>query len=284
MIHTLYTTRPHEKLKKFTSPVCVILCAMEKIDFAGISTVGWTVIGFIAFLLFVFLILLIRRGIKFGFGDKTLSVGQKKEVNEKLESLKREIDQKEKDRRHDEELRKELFRQATKIDENEKNDEKRIIRRLNVRIKNIFSQSLKCEMPLLSLIENIKDVYQERIDDNNLRNKLSLTERRGYLEDILTNIQRTYERFLLYVPSVPCNQEHYPKWAEVKPAFEKLTADWADCIVEILNNRINEKITMYEEAREKFLLDESRKNACDLPMEKNKIYLRRLENKDRLLI
>lgn len=257
---------------------------MEKIDFAGISTVGWAVIGFIAFLLFVFLILLIRRGVKFGFGDKTLSVGQEKEVNEKLEALKNEIAQKEKDRRHDEELRKELFRQAAKIDENEKNDEKRIIRRLNVRIKNIFSQSLKCEMPLLSLIENIKDVYQERIDDNNLRDRLSLTERRGYLEDVLTNIQRTYERFLLYVPSVPCNQEHYPKWAEVKPAFEKLTADWADCIVEILNNRINEKITMYEEAREKFLLDESRKNACDLPMEKNKIYLRHLGNKDRLLI
>lgn len=161
---------------------------MEKIDFAGISTVGWLVIAFIAVLIFVLLIFLVRRGIKLGIGNKTLSVGQEKEVNEKLESLKREIAQKEKDRRHDEELRKELFRQAAKIDENEKNDEKRIIRRLNVRIKNIFSQSLKCEMPLLSLIENIKDVYQERIDDNNLRDRLSLTERRGYLEDILTNI------------------------------------------------------------------------------------------------
>ena len=40
----------------------------------------------------------------------------------------------------------------------------------------------------------------------------------------------------------------------------------------------------YEEAREKFLLDEYKKNSCDLPMEKNKIYLRHLGNKDRLLI
>lgn len=257
---------------------------MDKIDFAGIPTIGWLVIAFIAILIFVIFAFLVRRGVKLGIGNKTLSIGQEKEVDEKLESLKHEITQKEKDRRHDETLRETLFREAAKIDEKEKADEKRIIRRLNVCIKNIFSQSLRCEMPLLSLIENIKDVYQERIDDNNMRDKLSLTERRGYLEDILTNIQRTYERFLLYVPRVPCNQEHYPKWAEVKPAFDKLTTDWADSVVEILNNRINEKITMYEEARGKFLLDESRKNACDLPMEKNKIYLRHLGNKGRLLI
>ena len=257
---------------------------MEKINVAGISTVGWLVIAFIAILIFVFLILLIRRGVKFGIGNKTLSVGQEKEVNEKLQALKNEIAQKEKDRLHDEELRKDLFRRAAKIDESERADEKRIIRRLNGSIRAIFSQSLKCEMPLLTLVENIIDVYQERVDYNTMREKLSLTERDGYLEDVNIQIQKTYERFLFQVPSVPCNQEHYPKWADVKPMFEKLTDEWANDIAEILNNRINEKISMYKEERENFLLEDNKKKSCDFPIEKNKIYLRHLGNKGALLM
>lgn len=249
---------------------------MEKIDFAGISTVGWLVIAFIAVLIFVLLIFLVRRGIKLGIGNKTLSVGQEKEVNEKLQALKNEIAQKEKDRRHDEELRKLLFRQSGIIDEKEKADERRVIRNISTSIKEVFQDFVKCEMPLLTLVENIKDILQERIDYNNLRENLSRRERTGYLEDVVYKMQKAYERFLFRVPNVPCSQEAYPDWESVKPKLLELVNAWAVQMVEVINTRISEKISLYESRREDFILDEYKQNACDYPIRKNKKYLKDL--------
>lgn len=254
-------------------------------DFSNIPTVGWIVLAFIAVLIFVVLIFLLRRGIKFGIGNNSLSIGQTKEVNEKIEELKTEITQKEKDRLHDEELRKALFRQSGIIDEKEKADERRVIRNISTSIKEVFHDFVKCEMPLLTLVENIKDILQERVDYNNLRENLSRRERTGYLEDVVYKMQKAYEQFLFRVPNVPCSQEAYPDWERIKPKLVELVNAWAVQMVEVINTRISEKISLYESRREDFILDEYKQNACDYPIRKNKKYLKDLnENALRNLI
>lgn len=245
-------------------------------DLGTIPTIGWLVIAFIAILIFIVLVYLLRKGLKLGIGDKSLSVGQTKEVNEKLDELKSEISEKEQARLHDEELRKCLFRKSGLIDEKEKADERRVIRGISQDVRNIFQEHVKCEMPLLSVVEGIKDVLQERVDYNNMREKLTSREKAGYIDDVLYQMQKSYERFLHRVPNVPCSQEKYPEWFEVKPALQKLVDEWAIEMIRIMEARINEKISMYEEKRDGFVLDEYKSLCCDFPIDKNKRYIKEL--------
>lgn len=242
---------------------------------SNIPIVGWIVIAFIAILTFI---LLMKKGIRFGIGDKKIIVGAVgKEVDGKLESFKNEIEKKESDRLKDEELRKKLFRQIGEIDEKTKADECRIVRKINSAIKDIFTQFVKCEMPMLSVVELIKDILQERVDYNNMRERLTAMERKGYITDILYFIETDYKTFLHKLPAVPCGTEQYPAWGEIAPQVEKIVNEWADKMIEIMKIRINEKIEMYMSEKDNFILPEYRELCIDFPVRKNKKYIKNLQ-------
>ena len=140
----------------------------------------------------------------------------------------------------------------------------------------MFAPYVKCNMPLLSVVELIKDVLQERIERNNMRKRLTVTERKGYISDILYAIETGYRAFIREVHAVPCNAENYPEWKRIEPLIEKIVNDWADEMVRIIGKRIKEKIAMYTSEKDCFLLDEYRESCIDFPIKKNKSYLKAL--------
>ena len=106
---------------------------MENLD--KIPVIGWGVIALIAILIFIVLIVVVRKGATLGWGDKKIALGK---VDKKLDSFKAEIDEQNKKRMEDEELRKALFRRSGEIDEKLKADERRVIRRLYEPIKKLI--------------------------------------------------------------------------------------------------------------------------------------------------
>lgn len=246
-------------------------------DIVHIPVIGWIVIAFVAVLIFVILLLALRKGVRLGIGDKKLIVGAVgKDIDEKLIAFKGEIEQREKSRLKDEELRKQLFRSSVEIDERTKADNRRIIRKLTPDIQAIFAKYSHCEFTATSAVEIIKDELTERIDYNCIRERLSTSERQGYIADILHHIKSGYEMFLLKIPRVPCEQESYPAWKEIKPAVELLINTWASETVAILRKRITEKIDVYNAERDNFILPENKDNAVDYPVRKNKQYIKQL--------
>ena len=123
---------------------------MENLD--KIPAIGWGVIVLIAVLIFIALIVVIRKGAVLGWGDKKIALGK---VDKKLDSFKAEIDEQNKKRMEDEELRKALFRRSCEIDEKLKADERRVIHRLYEPIKGLFKANITCEMPALTAAEII---------------------------------------------------------------------------------------------------------------------------------
>lgn len=251
---------------------------MKFMEQAGnIPLAGWIVIAFIAVLIFILLHKAIKKGVKLDVDDKSLIVGDiEKNVDGRLEVFKADIEKKEKDRLHDEEYRKKLFRLSGEIDEKTKADERRVIRRINGTIKEVFLPFVKCEMPMLSCVELVKDVLQERVDYNCMRERLTATERKGYIADILYFIEQDYKAFLHKLPAVPCGTEQYPSWKEIAPQIETIVNDWADKMVKIIARRIKEKIAMYKSAQSEFLLSEYKEICIDYPIKKNIGYLKAL--------
>lgn len=243
----------------------------------NIPQVGWIVIAFIAVLMFILIDRLIKKGLAVGVGKNKFVLGAvNKEVDGKLELFKADIEKKEKDRLHDEEVRKKLFRQSGEIDEKTKADERRVIRRINSTIKDVFLPFVKCEMPILSVVELIKDVLQEKVDYNCMRERLTATEHKGYIADILYRIETDYKHFLTKIHAVPCGVEKYPSWKEISPQIEKIVNDWADEMIRIIGRRIKEKIAMYKTEQAAFLLPEYKEICIDCPIKKNNDYLKAL--------
>lgn len=250
--------------------------ALEKLP-TVVLILGLAAIVFIAILIFILIDRLIKRGVAVGLGNKKVVLGAvNKEVDGKLEVFKADMEKKEKDRLHDEEYRKQLFRQSGEIDEKTKADERRVIRRINGTIKEVFLPFIKCEMPMLSVVELIKDVLQERVDYNCMRERLTATERKGYIADILYFIEQDYKAFLHKLPAVPCGTEQYPAWKDIAPQIEHIVNEWADEMIRIIARRIKEKITMYKAEQSAFLLPEYKEICIDYPIKKNNGYLKAL--------
>ena len=244
---------------------------------AELSNTGWLVIAFIAVLVFILVFFALRKGVRLGVGNKKIIVGDvEKDVNSKLAAFKDEIEQREKSRQKDEELRKNLFRTAVEIDEKTKADNRRIIRKLTPAIQDIFKPYGHCEFTAISAVEIIKDELTERVDYNCIKERLSLSERSGYIADIMHHIKAGYETFLFKIPRVPCSQEAYPAWVDIRAAVESVVNTWANETTAILKKRINEKIEFYASERENFLLPENKENAVDFPVRKNKKYIKKL--------
>ena len=240
----------------------------------NIPLAGWIVIAFIAVLAFILLML---HGVRLGFGDKVLAIGAAGRImDKKLAAFKSEQEKERHARMSDKQRKEELFRRAAEIDENTKADELQVLRRIKEPIREVFIPYVKCNMPLLSVVELIKDVLQERIERNNMRKRLTTTERKGYVIDILYHIETGYKTFIMEVHAVPCNAERYPEWKRIEPLIEKIVNDWADEMVRIIGRRIKEKIDVYTAEKGSFLLDEYRESCIDFPIKKNKGYLKAL--------
>ena len=78
---------------------------------ANLSIAGWVVIAFIASLLFI---LLMVRGIKLGWGDKSIQIGKK--LENKFDAFKKDIEIETMKKSHDEAKQKTLFKKCNELD------------------------------------------------------------------------------------------------------------------------------------------------------------------------
>lgn len=236
----------------------------------GISNIGWIVIGIIALTIIVGVIIIaLRRGFSYDIDDKVLAVGKiNQKIDDKIEKS-REIEHKDKD------LQNLLHGKAEIIDKKITADLKRIIRNLDKPVSEIFSQYMKCEFPFGEPYRIISTELFQRLEDNNIREKYSLSESKGYVQDIMRNIKAKYENFLRQLSVSPC-KESYPKWSVVEPEIEIIINSWILDSRAILCERIYEKILMYKEYKLQFQLEDYKNSACVKPMYKNEQYLAKM--------
>lgn len=224
----------------------------------NISIAGWLVIAFIAVLVFIIIMV---KGIKLGVGDKSLSIGR---LNKKID-----------DGFKDEELRKILFKKSIGIDEHLNADLRRSVRRMDSKINAALEPFFKSYLSIVSIAAIIKDELNERIDYNNIREKLSSSERVDYLYDVVKDIKNAFSTFVLHLLKTH-KEEKLPEWSDIKKPIKDLIVDWEKEVVNLLIKHIEEKIAMYEEAKDKFKTEEYIKSSITFPIEKNKKYLQSL--------
>ncbi|TAH55188.1 MAG: hypothetical protein EWM51_03650 [Treponema sp.] len=223
----------------------------------NISDIGWIVLGILGFLVFVVLML---RGVKLGIGDKTVSVGS---VDRRFTELKA-----------DDEERKKLFKFASHVDDSLKGDLRRIVRSIDEAISNINPNAL-CEFTSVRIVDIIKGELFQRLDDNNLKECLSVTMREGYFQDIERRVRERYNFFQNKTSATKCG-DVYPEWEQVEPAIYVLIRTWGDESIKALASRMREKIERYIEARSLFRSPSARKENCDDCITRNRGYLKNL--------
>ncbi|MGP1530335.1 MAG: hypothetical protein ACTTI3_08410 [Treponema sp.] len=241
----------------------------------NIPVEGWYAIAFIATLAFIVIMRLAKRGVDLSVGDKKLSIGGL--VDEKIGKIKEAADKVDEKRQADDELRKKLFRMAADIDEKTRADERRVVRLLKEKITAVFEDNIKCSMPALTAIEAIKDIFEERVDRNQLRERLAFREREKYIADILFFCKKEYMTFLQRIPALPCGSEQYPEWGAVEPKIKAIIEEFADDVSKILIERCEEKIEVYTAERANFNFESAQKLCVDFPIEKNRGYIERLK-------
>ncbi len=104
--------------------------------FKNPTEIGWIVIGFVSFLIFI---IVMTRGFKLDVKNKSISVG--KQIDSKLALFKKE-----------EEQMRNLFKETTKLDEHLTADERQSVRNLDGQIAEIFAPYFKSDMPLSFVI------------------------------------------------------------------------------------------------------------------------------------
>ena len=226
-----------------------------------IPVIGWVVIGFIAMLVFIAIVLLTKKGVDLSVGDKKLSIGK---INKRLD-----------DNIEDEELRKTLFKRSIAIDEHLNADLRKTVRRLDGNIRTLLEPFFSSFLPVLIVEGIIKDELNERLDYNNIREKLSSAERADYLYDIVRDIGHAFSAFVLHLLKTQ-KEEKLPEWADIKQPIEKLISEWEKEVVALLIKHIEEKTAMYEAAQTQFKTKEYIKTSIAYPLEKNKKYLQEL--------
>ncbi|MGP1520050.1 MAG: hypothetical protein ACTTIZ_00845 [Treponema sp.] len=240
-------------------------------DLSGIPFIGWIVILVVAFLIFI---LLMIKGVKLAFGDNSLSIGGK--LDKKIDGVKKELIDKANNTLHDEQLRIILYRKSITIDEHLNADLRKIVRRLDGKICTLLEPFSNSFFLSMGISEIIKGELNERIDYNNIREKLSGRERKEYLEDILSDIKDKYSTFLLHLLKQSRDINEYPDWETIEKSIRDLINNWEEEVISLLSHHIGEKIKIYIDAKDDFKTVEYVENSITYPIEKNKKYLKEL--------
>lgn len=230
---------------------------------ANISIIGWIVIGIVAVLLFI---LLKTETIKFKKGDTEFGIG----MQEKVQQLDAEATAERKDMA----VRMNLHRLIQDIDDKLHADLKRATRNTEECVYGIFT-NLKCEYPVVMLVSQLKSELFQRIDENNLRQRLSQSEIKDYLWEIKQNLKNRYESFLAKSKHSICDIQ-YSDFATIEKQVDKMLEDWAKSCIKYLIKRMNEKLDLYKEWETSFITSEYKENSIYNPIRKNQNYIKAL--------
>ena len=234
---------------------------------ANLSIAGWVVIAFIASLLFI---LLMVRGIKLGWGDKSIQIGKK--LENKVDAFKKDIEIETMKKSHDEAKQKTLFKKCNELDLTLFANLHKLIKKMDGDIYKVFEPYVHCQFPSLAIVDIFEDVFIERLYFNNMKLKLTVDNRKDYLDSVVYDIKSNYILFYMQLKSLHCGED-YPEWDVIKPEVEKLVASWAKKSMQFYIECVVEKIELYKKSSRKFETEEFRRIAVLQPLKKNKKYL-----------
>lgn len=234
---------------------------------ANLSIAGWVSIAFIATLVFV---LLMVRGIKLGFGNKSIQIG--KNLENKLDAFKKDIEIETMKKTQDEAKQKSLFKKCNELDATLFASLHKVIKKMDSDVYKVFEPYVHCQFPSLAIIDIFEDVFIERLYFNNMKLKLTQEYRNDYLASIVDDIKNNYFLFYRHLKALHCG-ESYPEWEQIKGEVEKLVVSWAKKSMQCYIECVVEKIALYKRSSRKFETEEFKKLAVIYPLKKNKKYL-----------
>lgn len=140
-----------------------------------------------------------------------------------------------------------------------------------------------CSPAKQSVALGFRDVIDQAVDDNNLRDNLSGAERPRYLGKKLVSLHDEYDDLLEETSGDPCSAGpaatiFFPAWASVEPRLLVVLNSWAEAVAQLIVSACQDKIQVYKEYRPQF---ESAKReyyvkVCDDCIAKNEGYIKAL--------
>ena len=258
-------------LRSASSALPIVDCLTKKMDFlANLSIAGWVSITFISTLIFL---LLMIRGIRLGWGDKSISIGKK--LENKIDAFKKDIEIEAMKKSHDEAKQKSLFKKCNELDSTLFASLHKVIKKMDGDVYKVFEPYVHCQFPSLAIVDIFEDVLIERIYFNNLKVKLTSENIKEYLNSIVDDIKANYLLFYMHLKALHCG-EGYPEWDVIKDDVEKLVISWAKKSMHFYIECISQKIELYRKNSKKFETEEFKRIAVMLPLKKNKRYLEEL--------
>jgi hypothetical protein len=227
---------------------------------------GWVFLTLIIFAAFGMIVFLLLRGLKGKFGPVEIG-GLREELDGKLKESKEE----ENKIREDNDLGIELKKYMDEADANLHADLIAKIEEIDKKVIGFLAGS-ECEFPIFRFIGAIKKELYNRVNYNDLKNKLKTSGREAYIKRLKDDIRNEYDHTYRMTLNLKCGLK-YPAFPIVEqPLFSAV--DWI--MAEFLDterSRIKEKIAKYEDARPLFKTEDRRIKHVDIPLKRNRDYL-----------
>lgn len=176
---------------------------------------------------------------------------------------------------HDTGLREEIKRKIDEIDADTINNLYDLARQVSRDLNNML-HSGHCYFTLYEVSDTFKDALKAKIRRNNLKNKLQLSNRNLYVEQLVSIIQEEYNDVRMKAMSATC-KDIYPDFNDIRKDVRVCIEYFFDRgnIIECLS--CEKKIATYEQYVSQFRIKKLQEKYCKDPMEKNKKYLENLK-------
>jgi hypothetical protein len=227
---------------------------------------GWICLTLIILSGLGVIVYLLSRGLKGKFGPIEIN-GLREEVHEKIRQAKEE----EIKIREDNDLGSELKKFTDEVDANLHADLIAKIEEIDHKVNALFAGS-ECEFPVFRFMGSIKKELYNRVNYNDLKNRLKTSGREAYIRRLKDDIRSEYDHTYRMTVNLKCGLK-YPPFSELEQQIFG-AVDWVIAeFLRIEKYRISEKITKYKETGPLFKTEIRRVKHVDVPLKRNQDYL-----------
>jgi hypothetical protein len=227
---------------------------------------GWIFLTVIILSALGTIVFLLVRGVRGKFGPVEIG-GFREEIEEKMR-LAREEEIK---IREDNDLGVELKKFTDEVDTNLHADLIAKIEEIDRKVNEFFAGS-ECEFPIFRFMGAIKKELYNRVNYNNLKNRLKASGRDAYIQRLKDDIRSEYDHTYRMTVNLKCGIK-YPPFSELEQQIF-VAVDWVIAeFLRIEKYRITDKIAKYKETGPLFKTEIRRVKHVDVPLKRNQDYL-----------
>jgi hypothetical protein len=169
--------------------------------------------------------------------------------------------------RDDNDLGIELKKFTDEVDANLHADLIAKIEEIDRKVNEFFAGS-ECEFPVFRFMGSIKKELYNRVNYNDLKNRLKTSGRDAYIKRLKDDIRNAYDHTYRLTLNLKCGLK-YPDFIIVEQQLSS-AVDWVMSeFVRILKARIGEKIAKYKEDQPLFKTEIRRIKHVDIPLKRN---------------